>query len=99
MSEFANRIDSQRHILRRVNKRKWPAEPLVSLSSEAITRFSTANNLGKDCRLIQLLTEASNKLFFLANKSQEQVTEDYKKLSWDVNQISKLISTEVTKYS
>ncbi|MEZ8719149.1 hypothetical protein AB6D81_24625 [Vibrio splendidus] len=37
--------------------------------------------------------QASKKLFFLANKSQEQITEDYKKLSKDVE----LIFTEINK--
>ena len=42
-------------------------------------------------RVILLLKEMSGTLFFLANKSQEQVTEDYKILSKRVSdQLSKL---------
>ena len=84
MSEFSNRIDSQRKILRTVNKVQWQGEPLLSLSQRAISRFTKVNQLAENCDIVRLLTQVSEKLYFLANKSQEQVTEEYRTLASEV---------------
>ncbi|MYG42633.1 MAG: hypothetical protein F4203_05765 [Rhodobacteraceae bacterium] len=84
MSEFSNRIDSQRKILKTVNKIQWQGEPLLSLSQRAINRFTKANQLAGNSDIVRLLTQVSGKLFFLANKSQEQVTEEYQALVSEV---------------
>ncbi len=84
MSEFSNRIDGQRKILRTVNKIQWQGEPLLSLSQRAINRFVKANQLAENCDVVRLLTQVSEKLFFLANKSQEQVTEEYRALASEI---------------
>ena len=83
MSEFNNRIAAQRDILFCINERKWKEE-LFGLSSGAIERWVNVNKLNPNSVLVSLIRRAAEKLFFLSNKSQEQITEDYKKLSSEV---------------
>ena len=85
MSEFSNRIKVQREALKVVNGSGLFREPLLSLTEKAIDRWSNNNDLSNTDRAILLLKAMSGTLFFLANKSQEQVTEDYKTLSKKVN--------------
>nr|ELR5132243.1 hypothetical protein [Providencia rettgeri] len=85
MSEFNNRIKAQRDVLKVVNGSGLFHEPLLSLTEKAIDRWSNNNNLSNTDHTIPLLKAMSDTLFFLANKSQEQVTEDYKILSKKVN--------------
>lgn len=86
MSEFNNRISAQRDALRIVNGSGLFLESLMSLTESAIERWSRCNQLDTHDPIITLLKSMSGTLFFLANKSQEQVTEDYKVLS---NKVSK----------
>lgn len=83
MSEFRNRMDSQREVLGIVNRSSNWKEELFGLSGSAISRWLHVNKLSNDSRVAVLLRQISEKLFFLATKSQEQVTEDYKALSKD----------------
>ncbi|KTS29516.1 hypothetical protein [Pantoea stewartii] len=96
MNEFLNRIDAQRNILKIVNDFEWPIEPLNSMTSKSINRWAEKNSIKSDDELVFLLVKAADKLFFLANKSQEQITDDYKKISSEVSaitlKIQKLIS-------
>lgn len=91
MSEFNNRIVAQRNALTIVNGSGLFVEPLMSLTEKAIDRWSRNNGVDAHDLLVVLLKAMSRTLFFLANKSQEQVTEDYKALSKKVdNQLSEL---------
>ncbi|MCK0154813.1 hypothetical protein MWU49_13920 [Alcanivorax sp. S6407] len=81
MSEFNNRIIAQRDALKIINGSRLFLEPLMSLTEKAIERWSKSNQLDAHDPIITLLKSLSGTLFFLANKSQEQVTEDYKVLS------------------
>jgi hypothetical protein len=75
--EFNNRVAAQRAILRVVNRQPWRNEQLFGLSSKAIDRWILVNRLDPDSPLVALVKNVSAKLFFLANKSQEQVTDEY----------------------
>ena len=97
MSEFGNRIDAQRQILKTVGECEWAVEPLFSLTKKSIDRWIIKNQLNENSTLPTLLLKASDKLFFLANKSQEQITEDYQNLSNEVESIHKQISNEVSR--
>ncbi len=77
MSEFNNRIDVQRDILNIVNGKRW-TEELYGLSSGAIDRWIQVNNLDPSSHLVLTIYESAEKLFFLANKSQEQITDEYR---------------------
>lgn len=91
MSEFNNRIAAQRDILHRVNTAVWQEE-LFGLSTGAIDRWVAANRLEPASDLVTLVRQAADKLFFLSNKSQEQITEDYKLLSREVSALTELIT-------
>ena len=84
MSEFNNRIDAQRRILRLVNGSHGLQEELFGLSSGAIERWARINRFDEHNPLLLLIKEAAAKLFFLSNKSQEQITDEYKSLSDEV---------------
>ena len=75
--EFNNRIVAQRAILRAVNRKGYNAEQLFGLSSKAIDRWVSVNRIEPTSRLVQMVRDVSDKLFFLANRSQEQVSEEY----------------------
>lgn len=81
MGEFNNRMTVQRNILQIINQKTWGREPLLGLSSKAIDRWLVVNLIDPQSRIVQLIKDASAKLFFLATKSQEQITEDYQLLS------------------
>jgi hypothetical protein len=94
MSEFNNRIAAQREILLGVNSGSWQEE-LYGLSSGAINRWMNANRLESSAILVELIRQVADKLFFLSNKSQEQITEDYKHLSSEVSALSDQIRRTV----
>ncbi len=94
MSEFNNRIAAQRKILSGVNCGKWEEE-LFGLSNGAINRWINVNKLESDSALIELIFQVADKLFFLSNKSQEQITEEYKHLSGEVSILTDQIKCEV----
>src|ERR1700730_3627237 len=75
--EFNNRIAAQRAILRVINRKPWSSEQLFGLSSKAIDRWVSVNRIEPGSRLVKLIRDVSAKLFFLANKSQEQVSDEY----------------------
>lgn len=95
MNEFNNRIKAQRRILQLVNCKKWKKEELLGLSSKAINRWVSVNCIDPESRLVELVRTASGKLFFLANKSQEQISEEYKMTSEEIVSISKIIELEL----
>jgi hypothetical protein len=95
MSEFNNRISAQRDALKIVNGSGLFFESLMSLTEKAIDRWSRNNQLDTQDPMISLLKSMSGNLFFLANKSQEQVTEDYKALSDKVSKQLRDLELEV----
>ena len=97
MSEFNNRISAQRQILSKVNQIDW-SEELFGLSNGAIRRWVRANNIQEQAELLLLINEAADKLFFLSNKSQEQITEEYKHLSLEVSVLTSKIAIAVERY-
>ncbi|MBN3926234.1 MULTISPECIES: hypothetical protein [unclassified Nostoc] len=95
MNEFNNRIAAQRQVLQLVNRKKWEKEELLGLSSKAIERWISVNRIDPESRLVELVKTASAKLFFLANKSQEQISENYKMISKEIAVISQTIEQEI----
>ncbi|MGE8174997.1 hypothetical protein [Pseudomonas fluorescens] len=91
MNEFNNRIDAQRVILNLVNRGRWKEE-LYGLSSGAIDRWVRANGIDPAADLPRAVCESADKLFFLANKSQEQVTDEYRHLSVQVLELTQRIA-------
>ena len=94
MNEFNNRMDAQRSVLCVVNKGQC-SEELFGLSSAAIKRWVENNQLNPNSRLVELVTLVSKKLFFLANKSQEQVSPEYREVSLEISKLRDAISSEI----
>ncbi len=92
MSEFNNRIAAQRDILQTVNSQVW-REELFGLSHSAIDRWIDQNKIDKESTLVELIRLSAAKLFFLSNKSQEQITEEYRILSRDVQSLLQRIKS------
>lgn len=90
MSEFLNRIDTQRIVIKLVNKCDL-LFPLVGLSFNSLERWRVENKINKESEIYKSLFLISSKLFFLSNKSQEQITNEYKMKSEEVFQIIKRI--------
>jgi hypothetical protein len=82
-SDFNNRMEAQREFLKEVNSRAWPAEQLSALSEGAIQRWITVNRLESRDEIVLQVKNAGEALYFLANKSQEQVSEEYQRRSND----------------
>lgn len=97
MTEFNTRIAAQRHILEIVNLLAW-REELFSLASKAIGRWLARNQIDSDSEIAGLVREAGAKLFFLANKSQEQITEEYRMLSSELDVLAQNLSKAVKEY-
>jgi hypothetical protein len=95
MSEFNNRIAAQRRVLQAVNRKKWEKEELFGLSRKAIDRWAITNRLDPKSRLVALVETTSSKLFFLANKSQEQVSEEYAATASEIALLARAIESEI----
>lgn len=88
-AEFNSRVDLQRQVLKLVNHSKFNTQ-LAGLSKSALDNWIFLNNIKND-KLINSLYNIAEKLFFIANKSQDQITEEYKSLQLSVqNEISNL---------
>ena len=96
MSEFNNRISAQRSALKVINGSEIYGEPLLSLTDKAINRWVVSNGIDRCGKIVLLLKSLSGTLFFLANKSQEQVSEDYKVLSAKVSKQLSLLRIEIS---
>jgi hypothetical protein len=97
MYEFNDRMSAQRSILQLINREHWPSEELFGLSSRAIDRWVAANKIDDQSPLIKLVQSVSEKLFFLANKSQEQISDQYKSARADVIAGHGAIKAELTR--
>lgn len=86
MSEFSNRISAQRSILKLINGSGLYMEPLLGLAEKAIDRWYRNNGIDAHDLIVIMLKSMSGTLFFLANKSQEQVTDEYSLLSEKVKE-------------
>jgi hypothetical protein len=91
--EFNNRVELQRKVLKIVNK-IYPESQLTGLSKPALENWILINKIN-DISLKDKLYNISEKLFFIANKSQDQITEEYQNLQSniqnDINQLNKFI--------
>lgn len=95
MHEFNNRVQAQRHVLEIVNRRAWQKEELCGISGKAIERWAMANAIEPQSRLVVLLRSVADELFFLANKSQEQITDEYRDRSQRVGSLAVEIEAEL----
>ncbi|EKD25988.1 MAG: hypothetical protein ACD_79C01416G0004 [uncultured bacterium] len=88
MEEFNNRMNAQRNILKLINKSKGQVEELCGLSRKAIDRWISVNSIDPESHKCKIVYEISEKLFFLATKSQEQISDEYKLMSSEIFKLS-----------
>jgi hypothetical protein len=86
---------AQRRILELINSRRRYREELFGLSNKAIERWTSVNAIDTNSNLVELIKIASGKLFFLANKSQEQISEDYQTASREIADLTLAIAAEL----
>jgi hypothetical protein len=93
-AEFNSRVDLQREVIKILNQKDFKNK-LNGLSKPAIDSWFVNNNISNEL-LKNSLISISEKLFFIANKSQDQITEEYKDLQISVknniNELKKLVS-------
>lgn len=93
-AEFNSRVDLQREVIKIINQKDFNNK-LNGLSKPAIESWIVNNNISDDL-LKNSLISISEKLFFIANKSQDQITEEYKDLQIsvknDINELNKILS-------
>lgn len=77
-AEFNSRVDLQRQVLKIVNSKSFNIQ-LSGLSKPALENWIMINSVSNN-ELKNTLFKISELLFFIANKSQDQITEEYKKL-------------------
>ena len=99
MHEFNNRIQAQRSVLQIVNSKAWKREELCGISGKAIERWAMANTIEPRSRLVVLLRSVADELFFVANKSQEQITDEYRARSRRVESLAAEIDEELKQHS
>lgn len=88
MDEFSNRMTAQRHILGIVNGSFQGTEELCGLSENSISRWAEVNRIETTSEVVRLLRQAASLLFFLATKSQEQVTDEYEMRKHEVSTVT-----------
>ncbi|WP_177734723.1 hypothetical protein [Flavobacterium inviolabile] len=81
-AEFNSRVDLQREVIKIINKKSFKHQ-LTGLSKPAIDIWCMNNNVSDGLLKCNLFV-ISEKLFFIANKSQDQITEEYKDLQVSV---------------
>jgi hypothetical protein len=94
MNEFNSRMAAQRRIVHLVNGNSKGKEELLGLSRQAIDRWIITNGIDTDSRLVGLIKDAAYRIFCLATKSQEQVSEDYRAIVQDIDTFVKKIEAE-----
>jgi hypothetical protein len=97
MTEFNNRIAAQRELLGAVNSIPWKEE-LFGLSSGALNRWMHNNGIEPSSDLAELLVAAAAKLYFLANKSQEQITDEYRLRANEVSELTRLVRQAIYRH-
>jgi hypothetical protein len=97
MNEFNNRISAQRVILQIVNGNAKNREELFGLSKHAIDRWVSVNRIDSESALVGLVRQSAEKLFFLANKSQDTVSQEYQLILDEIASIVKRIEAELVR--
>lgn len=86
MDEFNSRVGAQRAIVNAVNARST-TEPLFGLSRRSIDRWIRGNKLNNDDAIVQQVNLAARELFFLANHSEDQISDQYRTASEKLSDI------------
>lgn len=78
MNEFLDRMALQRSVLRVVNRSGHQSELLFGLSQKAIERWMRGNGGDTSSPIVEKVVHISKLLFFLANRSQDSICDEYR---------------------
>lgn len=92
MSDFLNRIEVQRRVIKIINNSRLTYQ-LSGLSINSLRKWAMDNKIEEKTDIYNHLLLISSKLFLLSNKSQEQISEDYKMISIDINECVNKLET------
>jgi len=95
MTEFKTRIAAKREVLSTVNAYPWQEE-LMGLSRKAIGRWLNQNRHARELDCASILKEISARLRFLANESQQQITEEYAHTYQEVVDLTEDLSEQLS---
>ncbi len=95
LSDFNNRMEAQRELLKIVNSRTWSTEQLYALSDGAIQRWIMVNHINANSDIATQVILAGDALNFLANQSQEQVSGEYKIRSIEFSLVLEKVKVEM----
>ena len=96
MSEFSNRVDAQRALLRIVNARlQNSGEQLFALNSKAIDRWVLSNHIDPSAPVVRLLRQASSRIFEMANHSDDPICGMYRVSSSELTFIGEAIRAAI----
>ncbi len=84
MDQFNSRMEAQRKVIKVVNSSQQWQEELCGLSAKAINRWIYINQIPRGGEIPKLLVRISELLFFLATKSQDQLSDEYRSYLADV---------------
>lgn len=73
------------------------SERLFGLSSKAIDRWIAVNRLDPSSSIVHAIRDIAAKLFFLANKSQDQISEQYQLVRAEIMAACDDIEAELQK--
>lgn len=93
-AEFNSRVDLQRKVLKVVNNKRFKIQ-LSGLSKAAVDNWIFENKI-IDENLKEIIYTIAEKLFFIANKSQDQITEEYQRLQlsvgYEINNLKNILN-------
>jgi hypothetical protein len=98
MGEFSSRVESQRQILKVVNGEPWAKEQLFALTTSAIQRWASVNNVDMSTRLVKLLNSASAQIFVMANHSDDPIAGSYALSRQSVETIAGQLQEELSNW-
>jgi hypothetical protein len=96
MAEYVDRIHAQRGILESINSISW-SEDLFGLSRSAISRWAERNGIDADSEVLRLLQSASEMLGFMANKSQQSMSDEYRQKSAELKDLTAKLYMEIRR--
>jgi hypothetical protein len=94
MSEFSNRVEAQRVVLRTINEASWKEE-LFGLSRGAIERWASSNGLSRDSKLVELSLKAAGELASLAAHSDSPIAAEYRFASLRLKDLTNELRTQL----
>lgn len=95
LPEFVSRMRAQRSAVKLINSSSVWSEPIFGLSNDSIERFLRNNGGSVSRDLAFAIKETASSLSFLANHSQDQITDAYHSKLEQFNQSFERLKVEL----